>query len=283
MKTIPLKCAHCEKEFNKYIGEYNRQIKKGNSNFYCSFACSGAAKTAKFFREQETRRCVACNKEFSYDPKEVGRIYCSQQCSAPANSRSSAHKRAESLRERYKLHPELKPKIKGKVKNGDYLPRDKGCEICGTVFLAKSKKAKTCSKVCYIKLMSINSKSNPNCGGETNFKKYSYKGITMDSSWEVELAEFLDNNGIVWTRSRKLCLMYIDEDGCKRRYYPDFYLPEYDIYLDPKNKYLQEKDESKLQKVRAQHDITLWSGFLNKIKENLESLRLIGEARNYCI
>lgn len=29
-----------------------------------------------------------------------------------------------------------------------------------------------------------------------------------------------------------------DTKGIKHRYYPDFYLPEYDVYLDPKNDYL---------------------------------------------
>jgi hypothetical protein len=105
----------------------------------------------------------------------------------------------------------------------------------------------------------------------------------MDSSWEVKLAEFLDANKIVWIRSKKLCLLYIDENGLKRRYYPDFYLPEYDVYLDPKNKYLQQKDAPKLERVRSQHSVTLWSGYLDKIKENLQQLKQLGEAPNYCI
>lgn len=29
-----------------------------------------------------------------------------------------------------------------------------------------------------------------------------------------------------------------NENGIEHRYYPDFYLPEYNVYLDPKNDYL---------------------------------------------
>ena len=29
-------------------------------------------------------------------------------------------------------------------------------------------------------------------------------------------------------------------NGVEHRYYPDLYLPDYDVYLDPKNKYLIE-------------------------------------------
>lgn len=78
---------------------------------------------------------------------------------------------------------------------------------------------------------------------------------------------WLDQNKINWIRSRKICLFWKDENGDLRRYYPDFYLPDYNIYLDPKNKYLQEKDKLKLDKIRSQN-ITLYSGFLDDIKNN---------------
>lgn len=36
-------------------------------------------------------------------------------------------------------------------------------------------------------------------------------------------------------------IVYWDDDGKQRRYVPDFYLPKYDLYLDPKNDYLIKK------------------------------------------
>jgi hypothetical protein len=36
-----------------------------------------------------------------------------------------------------------------------------------------------------------------------------------------------------------------DNTGNEHRYYPDFYLPEYDVYLDSKNDYLIEHKSSR--------------------------------------
>lgn len=69
--------------------------------------------------------------------------------------------------------------------------------------------------------------ANPNCGGST--KQYiDYKGVSLDSSWELKVALSLDEHGIRWDRPKYFRL----KDG--RRYTPDFYLPDFEIYLDPK-------------------------------------------------
>ena len=44
MKTIKIKCKTCDKEFEKYVGEYNRKIKNGDKNFFCSQSCSSKRK-----------------------------------------------------------------------------------------------------------------------------------------------------------------------------------------------------------------------------------------------
>lgn len=41
-KTIKLKCAICNKEFHKPIGEYNRRVRLGKTKFMCSRSCSVA-------------------------------------------------------------------------------------------------------------------------------------------------------------------------------------------------------------------------------------------------
>ena len=120
--------------------------------------------------------------------------------------------------------------------------------------------------------MSTLAKANPNCGGETNYRKYSYKGITMDCSWEVKLAEFLDSKNVEWVRSRKLMFWWTDENGDKRRYYPDFYLPKYNIYLDPKNKFLIEKDRFKINQVIKENGIVLVWGLLDDVLEKLKGV-----------
>lgn len=59
--------------------------------------------------------------------------------------------------------------------------------------------------------------------------------VKLDSAWEEELAKRLDKTDIDWIRPP--AIKWIDKQGVERNYFPDFYLPKYDIYLDPKNPY----------------------------------------------
>ena len=60
-----------------------------------------------------------------------------------------------------------------------------------------------------------------------------YKGVMLDSSWELALAKRLDELRIVWERPKPI--KWVDKRGDVHNYFPDFYLPDYDLYLDPKN------------------------------------------------
>lgn len=56
----------------------------------------------------------------------------------------------------------------------------------------------------------------------------------MDSTWEVACAERLDALGIKWHRDPSIKLQYRCKKLRLRNYIPDFYLPDYDIYLEIK-------------------------------------------------
>lgn len=58
--------------------------------------------------------------------------------------------------------------------------------------------------------------------------------ILLDSSWEEILAQRLDELDIKWIRPVDP-IDWVDKTNKKRHYFPDFYLEEYNIYLDPKN------------------------------------------------
>lgn len=66
--------------------------------------------------------------------------------------------------------------------------------------------------------------------------KYEVNGIQVDSSYEKIVAESLTKNGINWKRAKRF--KYRDLSDKVHYYTPDFYLSDYDIYLDPKNDYL---------------------------------------------
>lgn len=79
------------------------------------------------------------------------------------------------------------------------------------------------------------------------FNKYQNKNILLESSWELEIAKYLDLNDITWFRPK--FIKWIDKNLKTRRYFPDFYIPKYNIFLDPKNKYVINLDQEKLEKV----------------------------------
>lgn len=55
----------------------------------------------------------------------------------------------------------------------------------------------------------------------------------LDSSWEEALAKRLDELSVAWERPGPI--QWVDLAGRIRNYFPDFYLPQYQLYLDPKN------------------------------------------------
>lgn len=77
-------------------------------------------------------------------------------------------------------------------------------------------------------------------------KNVEYKpGVILESSYEVRVAKILDEICVEWIKVRKGFIW--NDNGKIRRYIPDFYLPAYDLYLDPKNDYLILKDKLKIE------------------------------------
>ncbi len=66
----------------------------------------------------------------------------------------------------------------------------------------------------------------------------------FDSSWEDALANRLDELDLEWIRPEPI-LYNLGEKT--RRYFGDFYLPEYNVYLDPKNPYVQRVQREKIE------------------------------------
>jgi predicted nuclease of restriction endonuclease-like RecB superfamily len=58
--------------------------------------------------------------------------------------------------------------------------------------------------------------------------------VVMDSTWEVMMANRLNELDITWVRDPKMKLEYKTRGGRMRNYIPDFYLPDFDIYIEVK-------------------------------------------------
>ena len=91
--------------------------------------------------------------------------------------------------------------------------------------------------------------------------------VMLDSSWEEALAKRLDDIGVEWIRPKDP-ISYIAADDKTHNYFPDFYLPKYDIYLDPKNPIAVIAQKDKLDCLR-------------KIMYNLILIETLDECLNY--
>ena len=96
-----------------------------------------------------------------------------------------------------------------------------------------------------------------------------YKNIWFDSKWEVDVAKSLDEHNIKWTRPKQ-GFVWTDSN---RKYYPDFYLCDYDVYLDPKNDYLIKKDQIKIFEAQKRNNIKVI--MLNKQQLTWETIKTL--------
>jgi hypothetical protein len=101
-----------------------------------------------------------------------------------------------------------------------------------------------------------------NAGRSKKFKVIDSFGkeTTLQSSYELRCSEILNTLGIQWLRPKAL-----KYDG--RNYFADFYLPGFDIWLDPKNNYKAKLDEEKIQKVIDQNNVKLFVILENQLTE----------------
>lgn len=122
------------------------------------------------------------------------------------------------------------------------------CKICGSATSSKSLFCRRCllNDETYRKKLSEKLRTLPykrKCKSTVY-----YNGFRFDSMWEVKTAEILDKNKVKWIQPNPM--IWIDKDGKKHNYFADFYLPEYDLFLDPKNDYCIRAQNEKLEYIK---------------------------------
>lgn len=116
------------------------------------------------------------------------------------------------------------------------------------------------------------------CYPNIKYKKKDETVIYLDSSWELKVAQDLDKNNIKWLKPNSKnghIFQWIDKNEEFHTYHPDFFLPEYKVYLEPhafwrndeKGK-LEFKD--KIESVHRQNDIKIL--ILNKNELDWKSI-----------
>lgn len=86
--------------------------------------------------------------------------------------------------------------------------------------------------------------SSSNVNGRV--KHYEYNGYKIDGLWELEVAKYLDSKNIKWEKPNKG--FKYEWNNNIHLYFPDFYLPEYNYYIEVKG-YQRERDLYKWRSV----------------------------------
>lgn len=200
------------------------------------------------------RQCLCCNNTLPYSDRK--NMFCNSVCAAKFNNSK-----------RYGSPINYGPK----ESPPKFCPVSfKECKICNNIMYVKKKtnNRKTCSKECQVHA-SVGNRTYPN-GRRLNiyyFNKTANKIVLLESSWEKEIAEFLDAHSIKWIRPTYI--KWTDNTGKPRLYYPDFFLPDFNLYLDPKNAYGMSESADKMNIVSK--IIPLIYGDKDMIKEYILS------------
>ena len=109
--------------------------------------------------------------------------------------------------------------------------------------------------------------NNPDSYSSTNVngrvKHYIFNGVKLDGLWELEVAKYLENNNIKWERPKN-GFKYIWNNS-EHIYFPDFYLPEYNYYIEVKG-YQRDRDLYKWQSI--EHIIIIKHKEIENIRNN---------------
>ena len=103
--------------------------------------------------------------------------------------------------------------------------------------------------------------SSSNINGRV--KHYEYNGFILDGKWELDVAKYLDSKNIKWEKPKKG--FEYEWNNSIHLYFPDFYLPEYDYYIEVKG-YQRERDLYKWKVV--DNLLIIRKDEINEIKNN---------------
>jgi len=183
-----------------------------------------------FHYKREKRKCArkGCGKIFEVIPSNP-KIYCCQSCAGKVNnigrgplSEETKLKIAKSLTGRKNPHGGIIriPRVK-------IICANPNCKKM--FFVERWMKRKFCSNKCAIKTIGGRPTSPKAARGKAGIRKDISKTIYFYSRWEANIARLFNYLGIKWIYQPKTF------DLGSQNYTPDFYLPDYNIYIEVKN------------------------------------------------
>lgn len=258
IKTINFYCKNCNKQFTKLID---------SNKVHCSDICKieFRAKNKKT-KITNTKNCPKCGTEHTNNG-----VFCSRKCS---NSRVRSEEFKKKLSEWAKENP--RGFVINQNPNNQFLGakaiREKWNSLRQTIVCKECQKE---FEVAYSnrsrKYCSVECSNKNKYHINSNRKKRSiYKGYKMDSGAELIFAQQCDLLGIKWLKNTTQFYIFINSDGKKCKYYPDFYLEEYEIWVEIKGRrYIRPDDALR----RAAVDKPVFLIISNQFKQDFDQLK----------
>jgi hypothetical protein len=195
-------------------------------------------------------KCLYCNKELKNKLALAGHT---RACSLNPNAIGSPFKK--------RWTEGLPVWNKGLTRDTDErvkLAADKNSKthLESPTFLGKTHSEKSRQKMSDSRHKLYESGWEPVCGRS---KKYDYTSLTagtikVDGTWELKVCHYLDSLGVKWERNRKR-FPYIRPDGKKATYQPDFYVADWESFIEVKG-YQTDLDECKW--AQFPHKLEVW-------------------------
>lgn len=218
--------------------------------------------------------CKNCQSPIPY-AKRTNK-FCSQSCSGTYNNKGRIYTKETKQKISKSLTGKVSP-FKGTYNNGSTrFPwtsvRHYKCSICENIFwydYSNQRKRKTCSRECQIQAkVKIRTYQNGSRKPTWYYCNKLQENVLLESSWEVTVAEKLDELNIKWIRPKHI--IWLDKEGISHLYFPDFYIEKFDVYLDPKNPYCMSRDKEKISVIKTK--VNLVVGNLTKVLKYIENL-----------
>lgn len=279
----PRFCKHCEQKIP--YEKWRRKTNKHAILMFCDVVCHREYRRLVVGYGKILKKCKQCEEIISFENRN--NTFCGSSCAAIYNNtgriRSEDSKRRMSEKMggciysrtlRRRSYMMLGKRLGIDVSGPFSAIYEHTCKICGEVRLVPYrvyKRNKTCGKrECVSEAICTNMIRRKNSVKRSvkYFNPCEQREVVLDSSWEVRIADLLIEKNIKWIRPKPMG--WVDSTGKERLYFPDFYLPEHALYLDPKNPRCMEQDREKMAAVSLLVNIEY--GHIDKIVSVIELL-----------
>ncbi len=207
-------------------------------------------------------KCQYCNKEFkdliSLKPHEI-------RCFLNPNKIET--KRNQETKDKISKSMKINHSNTGRIWKEETLKKLKiSTTKFNEIYWTDEKRKEQSERMSKIAKEKPNSYSINNVSGRA--KIYEYNGFKLKGTWELDVAKFLDKENIKWTNKTNPFPYFWNEKW--HLYFPDFYLPDFNMYIEVKG-YERERDLEKWKSVKKL--IILKEKEIEMLRENKSNIK----------